>query len=396
MIKSLFSEVFDRAYQAAFLPGPDGHRGTSTSFEADTDQDADKEVSYETFQLTDVGVELPEGFPPNDARELRDAYWTMKQGRFGKVTRKLRPFSKQLRDEIKTSFPIDRLFYDDLDNRDAKIRLYLVFVYALGTAVLFFTVFALSGLLVPLMAIDRMEEGQLRMVEQYFWVWQEDELRPTWYIQNTPLFVGIATLTIAGAGLALRYIARFWLIAQINQDVNFISVRTEALWSDMIANVGTRLKQVGDARIYGSSWPVFGRLYAILALWQAVRAEYFDRYSTAFDWKIEQFFGRLELLFVLVQWVVILAAFGAMGMRIGELSEGAYPYPELAGLIAGFAIYYYFAWYKAGRRTNDLWTERISSSIASAEDAATHPYEEVAITVQQLIKNVRDAQRQDD
>lgn len=389
-MKRFFNEVIERIVSATFLPDAEGNRDRASR---PAEEGQAKPPNYDAFDLADVGVEVPDGFTEQDALELRDAYWMMNSGLFGTVERRIRPLSRQLRQDIKASFPIDRPFYDDLDSRSFKVSRYLVVAYTINTVVLFAVVKVLAGLLVPwIVSLDgspgMAADYTPNVVELWFWQFGDGALNPAWALQDLRAFLPVAIGTVLGAALLVRWVFRIWLLSEINQNINYIEVETKRLHGDMLAAVGTRLKQINDARTQRKGWPACARQYLILALWQTKRAEYFDRYSTVFDWKLQQFFERSEIGFVVLQWAVMLPVFVAMAERI-MAATGAWPGFAFWVAFGLFAVFYYAAFFVTGRRTNDTWGKRIGNSI----DHQEHPFLDVATTVEGLIQNIKDVER---
>lgn len=396
-MKQLLSKLFRRAKDTSLFPGAinDGR-----SADASSDTGTKPAITrFEDFELSDVGVEAPSNFSSADARELRHAYWAMNTGQFGAVQETVRPLSVQFRKEIRTTFPIDAAFYEDLDRRQGELRRNLLTVYLVGTLVLSLMVLLSGAVIVPFLMSFGSSEAvaayELRFFDRIFWTKTDGEIVSDWRVGLDVLSVPLALLSVFGLALIIRWLARIWLLAEINQSVSYIALETKRVNGDMLANVGTRLKQVTDARLLKERWVEHAKQYMILALWQTKRAEYFDRYSTVFDWKLEHFFERSERAFVTIQLAISFFIFYLM-TRTVEAHDVAVAWLPFGVILMAFGIYYYLGWYVAGRETNDTWGKQIGGDVDEAQADQEHPFQDVAQTVAVLIQTIKNSERGND
>lgn len=318
------------------------------------------------------------------SKELAAATAYMRRTKFGEVSRRLLPFSRQLRDEIRSTFPIDADVFDVVDENylGVRLRTWLAFIVTTGVLTLILAVYAW---LVGAMWVAPISEALSDVVP---FAGAASALGEG-AISRVVNFLG-ASIVLFALGVAVRQMSRYFLFTRIENQSEKLGNTITSKYDDIVARVHHVCSKALKARIAGGDWPRRAHDWTLIAQWNTKRAEYIDRYFTTIAWKLELFFERIELFFIAVRVLLIVGAF-ALLLRFGVDRIGWDQVGQLWPLIPAFLIfqaYFWIGWVWLNRQPNDIWRKISAMQVQKSEQAKEHQFEEVAELVETLVHNV--------
>lgn len=317
-----------------------------------------------------------EGF--SAVEELRHALQHTRAISFAKTKRRLTPLSRQVFDEIRDLFPIDKAAFDETDRLKEEIvkKTLLLRMFTMLTYIFFL---CCVGLLTWELLVS--SNGPISIFG-----WQPSPAVQSFFVY--PVTILLASLFTIG----VRLLIRDHVFMDIRRETGQFSHDLDKRW-DCIDSRVTECCLAAQKR--GQGWALRSKLFTIIATWNAKRAEYLDRYSTVSAWKIHDFVALIEIVATSIKIVLALALFGYFATYFWK-------YPEIqnlavaSGLFALFSVLAFTAWWGFlwfGRVPNDKWTEVLRSDIAKTEESEKHHFLKFGDLVENLARTVLEVQR---
>ncbi|PHS26074.1 MAG: hypothetical protein COA84_06715 [Robiginitomaculum sp.] len=291
---------------------------------------------------------------------------------FARVGKYVTPFSRQIKEECRASFPKDIQAYDAADaNQRRAEKLYFslrlitllifgVYVYTIISALLYFVNhneirgFILGGILAFLPSFNGSEL-------LYF-----------------SIFLVLASLVFTAFRFLFRWTIYRELIRCTDRFAHDVAIRYSDIAERMRLCAGNIFIREGRLKDMGMSWEDSVILWTKAALWNAKRAEYLDRYSTTVSWKIRLFIKRFESVTFLVKIAIFIGASYWIYITVmGEALTGNGMTPALISisvmlLTLLFGWGYYFHW------KDDFLIEAFLNEAKLGYSSETHYYNYIA------------------
>lgn len=276
------------------------------------------------------------------------------------------PFSRQLRRSIREDFPVDGELYAEADVRERQ-TLIIYFIMRIVTVTLF-------GITLFLIALT------YRAWFAGEWIFTAN---PTALGNFGPALALIGSVTMVS--YVLRRIVRFFFFYFMRDRARSLSFKFAKRYSDILSRV-TDNCYYGRRRLGEGDWTVRGRNHMKMALWNAKRAEYLDRYVTTIVWLI-----RVWVLFIEAFFFTIMGL-GAAGVIIWVWMDK----PDSSMLAAQFILslvllapLMIYLWVFAGRKSGNFWTEEFRGQIAEQSAEEEHYFDRIGKYVEDLIDESR-------
>ena len=309
--------------------------------------------------------------------ELQHALAHAREFNFGRTRHTLRPLSKQVFDEVRSLFPIDKPAFDEADKLKSKITRRTLQLRACTMGVFCLWVMAVAVLTHSFL--------DARGVQWTFL---------TSFPAGVVAYIGWL-LAISILATAARRGIRAWFFMSIHQATGQFSHDLDSRWDD----VNTRVTDCClEAQSRGKGWALRSKLYLIIAVWNSKRAEYLDRYTTVLGWKINDIVRRIEQVATsakaLIAAALILTVLGrvAADAELQTLRILA----AIAALLLVVPITTIWGFLLFGRVPNDKWTEVLRSDIAKSESTHKHNFLKLGELVENLARTILEVQRTPD
>jgi hypothetical protein len=222
---------------------------------------------------------------------------------FGHVTRFMRPFSRQMKTDIRNRFPIDEAVYDEADRLQKETARH--YTAMRGFTAVFFLCLCVAAVM-----------SNRAMTREYYSLFGLE-------IPRIAATTGI--LVLWGAILVvLRWVARkFFMDLLIDKAVDKLAYTTGNRCKDISGFINDACTQIGiiDAKDTGLNWAESASGWCKIALWNTKRNDNLDRYTTAVFWKVQVFnqsaetFSRMLKALFLFAAVFLLHSHGTDGWR---------------------------------------------------------------------------------
>ncbi|MBL4616330.1 MAG: hypothetical protein JKY46_01410 [Robiginitomaculum sp.] len=221
---------------------------------------------------------------------------------FARVKKYVTPFSRQIKEECRSSFSNDTKVYDAADKSQLRIeKIYFglrlitlltfsVYVYTIINALLYFVSHGEIRDFIPGGAaafLPRFNGGELL----YF-----------------SAFLVLVSLSFTFLRFLLRGAAHYELTRCTESFAHNVAMRHSDIAERMRLCAGNIFVREGRLKDMEISWEDSVTLWTKAALWNAKRAEYLDRYSTTVSWKIRLFIKRLETTTFFVKSAIVIAS----------------------------------------------------------------------------------------
>lgn len=325
-----------------------------------------------------------EGFDAVD--ELRHALKHTRTMHFGKTKKRLTPLSRQVKHEIRDLFPIDYPAFNLADKTKGKIerrtvilRLSTIFVFLAYLALILGATQDFLGVSDKSNALKVFGYGLpgLPSIFQGFF--------------QTPLGYVIYIFVISVFAIAARRTIREFFFMAIHRFTGQFAHDLDSRW-DCIDTRVTECCLAAQKR--GANWTLRSNLYTIIAIWNAKRAEYLDRYSTVSAWKIHDFVMLVEYLATGFKFLLALGVFGWVAYLVYQYHEiqNLRTYISVAAIFVALAATAVGGFLLYGRVRNDKWTEIIRSDIAKSEETDKHHFLKLGELVENLSRTVLEVQ----
>lgn len=252
-------------------------------------------------------------------------------------------FSRQLKSEIRASFGIDKKFFAEADAAQ-----FVVFRNVVAQRLI-----ALIALVALLLLPSTVEEAA------WFGVVYVGALLGSYLVEG---FISERRVRSLTAKLIQRY-------------QNILGALHQAC-----AQIGSRPELAREIEMSGN--------WCKIALWQAKRAEYFDRYQTTVFWKIRS--GIRTTSWAYLSAVMVISA-GWAWFQLGGNAPASSPMENAATIFAIQSAVAALGWLAADFRKDDKWTDFLAN--AAKEVESHHPFELLEGVVRFLVARARDRVR---
>jgi len=304
---------------------------------------------------------------------------------FGRVAKVVRPFSLQLKQELRDAYPEDKDIYDKAD----MLQQSAASNYRTLRAVTFAFFAAFMAIVVTLSTLH----SSLRAAAAF------DSLTYLSWLENG-VALNLAIATVALVFYVLRKMARaYWLYNVIQNQVSQLAYALGQKQNQLereLASASGRIELRQDANLPNLSWPERAFGSAKILLWFAKRLEALDRYATTVMWKMDVFDERLEWLTWLSKGA-LLALFVLILMSDPKLhSEGTYPNWSILGASLVSVVAFAVIWVWSDRADTDYWKQVLLREVhpdAKGKAASGHYFNIVAVRVQNLVAQIMQALR---
>lgn len=280
------------------------------------------------------------------------------------------PFSRQLRRSIREEFPVDRELYQEADKRERQtITIYLM-MRIIGVIIFAATLAAFGAI---------------------YWGWFNGEVFFTDEVASPQNF-GLAMGLLAGVAIiswGIRHAVRFFFFYFMRDRARALSFKFAKRHSDILSRI-TENCFYGRRRVGQGDWTVRGRNHMKMALWNAKRAEYLDRYVTTIVWLIRIWVIYMETIFltlmgvasfVLIAWVVEMIQ-TMTAPHMGLMTQAIVSFV----LLVPTMIYF---WVFSGRKGGNFWTEEFRGQIVQQTVDEEHYFDRIGKYVEDLIDESR-------
>jgi hypothetical protein len=301
--------------------------------------------------------------------ELDAAIAHFRSGSVGAPQKYLRPFTRQLKSDTALRFPIDQAYFD----RANAVQRQVVGSYLR----LRMTTLVLYALLVLIQASAFLAG----FGSQQSTPGDPDPAKPLGsFLAALPLppEVGAASLILisAVAFFGLRIATRRLWFRELSRDAHQLSFEVFKRLDDINTRVTEVCAHVRDRVGEGGSWSERARKWLTIALWNAKRGEYLDRFITTVIWKVQTSIQDIEILFLCIKLALAVAATLAVARNA-----------PLAALPFGLLLLSqaYFLWHRLGRQPADFWTIQFRKS-APEDDHGKETYvDKISRVVENLV-----------
>jgi hypothetical protein len=308
-------------------------------------------------------TELTEAFPK--FAELNSARAHFADVKYGATTNYHRPFSRQLKDEIFSAFPIDHEYYRMANWAQTKVCLQYI-VLRLLTITIFVVVltFQVAGT-----AIDvggQTEVGFLRNA-----LTEMKKLIGPFASSN--LFIYVTTVGLIGFVLrtAIRFVLFNWIMERAAERLSHQIFKKISIITDEVRDACSKAR---DRTGKGGPWPKRANAWIVIALWNAKRAEYLDRFSTAVIWCVQTYTKNIEIV---TFWLKV----GLTGILVGLVKL------DIAVVAFLFAQVFFF-WHRLGQKPRNFWTLAFRKSAEDIEEDADNYPSKIGAVVENLVDEV--------
>ncbi|MEL6371579.1 MAG: hypothetical protein AAFR03_12775 [Pseudomonadota bacterium] len=309
--------------------------------------------------------------------ELDSANQMIRANEVGRTAGFVFPFSSQLKRDTARQFEADKLFYRTATKTQFKVLAYYFGMRASGLAAFFgflycFDLFARHYFL-GAEAVVMMPN----LVEQVF--------------AGSPLGSTLTALAaVALASIIVRYFLRVIFFLFIDVQAHQLSFHIKQRVSDIVSRI-TECCAYSQVRRGNGLWSSRGKNWIKVAIWNAKRAEYLDRFASTITWLIQFYVNLMEW----IANVVMVAASTWVAAHIVtryhlfsdvEAVRGSTFDGIIMAVILGLTVF--IGWIFLFRRKGDFWTEKFRTELVEAETAAPHYFDQVSSVVENLIEMV--------
>ena len=308
-----------------------------------------------------------------EERELAAARAHFQSGEVGAPTRYITPFTEQLMSETAAQFPVDADQYEKV-RATSRIVIRNYFFLRLTTLLLF------SAMVFSQAAIfDAWRSSFLGSEPQPLM------LAPLWAaLGDTSLLRSSGSIFGIGAGFfALRIVARklvFWDLTQRAERLSFSVFRR-------IDDIETRVTEAcSKVRLrVGDNWPRRAKNWIIIALWNAKRSEYLDRFVTTVIWRVRTYIVNWETFFFFVKMAIVTIILIDLEVVAADSGNGGVVGAVFAGLMF---LQAYLLWHRADQRPTSFWTDTFRRSAPGQQEDAEKYVDKISDEIENLVHEV--------
>lgn len=288
------------------------------------------------------------------------------------------PFSLQLRNDTEAQFGQDKSFYRSIKKTMQEV----LFTYAIMRVIGVVIFGAYIAMLLWLV------ENFAKIGGESFLAVAHQALIKSFANADTAL--GVLLVCLSVASVAVRWFVRFIFFLYINTRGRELSY----LIKKHIDDIGSKIMEScskAQLRNGAGRWSRRAGNWTRVALWQAKRAEYLDRYSSTTTWLVQHYTLLMERLF----WAYLAAATlyaSDQILRSGNCSGGdcvAFNWFIVSLVTVTAAV----GWGLLFRRRGNFWTQEFRKKIAADAGDSPHYFEQVGELVENLVEMVVANQR---
>ena len=294
------------------------------------------------------------GFPPNDI--LLAARMHFQIGKIGAPQKYERPFTRQLKNDTRLQFPVDERYYALAEKAQSDVLARYLSLQVIEVSMLALLV-AIQALL---FAPDRlMGSLDLPFLKNLTWPWA--------------LGSGVLAAAIFAA---LRSFVRWFFFHEIERKAERLSFEVFKRIDDINTNVTEACLKSRNRKGRGE-WSERAREWIVVAIWNAKRAEYLDRFITTLIWSVRTYIVNIEIAAVLLKFAVALIA----AVYVFRRDEAAASFAFCGAILVQTGL----LWLVWGRKPADFWTTVFRKS-ASEHEENVEPYsDKIASVVENLV-----------
>ena len=328
---------------------------------ADTDTDFSEDDQPENRDRA------PAASPFEAQDELDAAERVVKFLEIGRTVGFRLPFSSQLKHDTEAQFPEDAAFYMQATKSQNRVLRSYFFMRVSG-------IIAFAGFIY----------AYLLVASEYF---AESMLPATAALPGMPdkptLLVALAAaIGVAAIGVLIRFTLRYLFFLGINTTAH----RLGFLINQQISDINTRVTECcaySQVRRGAGAWADRGKKWIKVAIWNAKRAEYLDRFSSTVGWLVRLYVTAMELVANAI--MIFIGAVAAI--KIFSLGSGSDPVATFL-FIALLAVTIVWGWIIAFRRSDDFWTQEIRDEIVAAQKSSPHYFDQISSVTENLIEMI--------
>ena len=319
--------------------------------------------------------------------ELETALAYFCSGVVGAVDSYAAPLSRQHRKDIAIQFPADNKYFDFAEKTQwSVIRGYLYLRIATFTLFFVLTIFQTLAFYMSISTNATVDgAGFVFNVFGYSLPIVKPVLSLISAGQSLPGGVIPIVMVASGLFIFLRYLVRkvgFYILGIRAERLSFdIFTRLDEVSSRVTETCAKARDRVGDGE-----WPERARHWTIIALWNARRAEYLDRYITIIIWTVRTYILTIERVFILLKIAVMVAGFFWLFQQISGSGVGNQVKVGVFSFFLGLQTY--LLWHRAGMRPNDFWTEQFRRSASDTAGIRETYVDKISVLVENLVDEV--------
>ncbi len=297
------------------------------------------------------------GFPPAEILVAARAHFS--NSKIGAPEKYEQPFTVQLKNDTRRHFPIDDKYYALAEAAQSSVLLWYLLLQLIEVLLLS----ALVLVQAALFATDRLPR----------WL----EWSPMSNI-SFPIAASAAAAAAAAFVLARRSV-RWYFFHQIERKAERLSFDVFKRIDDISTNVTDACLKSRNRKGRGE-WSERARDWIVVALWNAKRGEYLDRFITTTIWAVRTYIIHIEVAGAVGK--ILVSALAAWIAFDGSSSAAAVISFAFAAALFAQAVGLWMFW---GRKPADFWT-RVFRASANEHEEVVEPYtEKVASVVENLV-----------
>jgi hypothetical protein len=303
-------------------------------------------------------------------RELAAAKKHFGSGVVGGSETHRRPFTEQIMSDTEAMFPWDSDKY-----KTARSQMWAVLGRYFTMRVV--TSFLHAGLVILLVAIydAAISDGGSSLLSKLLEATGLSDVFATWW----PLLMAALAFLAFGMRSAVRGFFFFGLTR-----------RAETLSYDVfkrIDDIATRVTEAcAKVRLRaGEGWPERAKNWVIIALWNAKRGEYLDRFITTVIWKVGVYIERMQNVFLVVNVAAIAAIYACFR---GVPAPGEETFAADLIFIGALTANSFFLWHKAGQKPNAFWKDQFRKSAPEQTDETENYADKISDEIENLVVEI--------
>jgi len=193
----------------------------------------------------------------------------------------------------------------------------------------------------------------------------------------------LAIPVIGMVGLFLRSIARRITFHLLGIGAERLSHRVFGRL-DLIRMRITEAASKTRDRVGKGEWRERARNWTIIALWNAKRAEYLDRYITVVIWTVRTYISQIEATLMTVKFVIVVVLL----LNVLPLAEGVGGVAWLLLMALALLAQTCLLWHLLGQKPNDFWTTEFRKAADDDENINETYVHKIGGIVENLVDEV--------
>lgn len=291
--------------------------------------------------------------------------------RFGRTGRYLTPLSTQFKDEIKRLFSADKDVFEKADQMQKFVHR-IVFWMRIGSVALF-----VAFLVQVLGALYWVSGRRSDIVEKLVSFPPSIRFFTTAVGPSLGLLVFVILWAVICSVLRIYVLRLISLNLVVSGQVKLFAASARTRYDAIdskISNAIANSQVIGIPETDGTyKWPLRAKLETVVALWNAKRAEFLDRYSTLVFWKIRWFVSLAERIATLIKGAAAIGVVLFIWMHFGPTNgwndnptignTNIAPVAVLVAVTTIILITFSLGFFFLGRLPNDQWTRVLIKEI---------------------------------